>query len=145
VSGVVSAIVAGAISLAVAHYQNQAAAQQATSAQQAAAIVQLETATNTFYQATLTQMLSCFEQANVNKCPNGVFTAPWAAYHATFNADRANVSDPSASALAEQLDTFAGDVLDYAGFSHDEASSYFNQMTVTYQQLIARCGLLVRS
>jgi type II secretory pathway pseudopilin PulG len=143
ISGIISAVVAGVISLIVANYQDQAAARQVASGQQATAVVQLEAAANTFYQGTVTLLNSCYKKPAL--CPNEAYLSPWNTYQATFNASRSNVSDPQAGRLAGQLDDDAATAIEYAGFDESTALSWFNKMAVTYQQLIARCGQLVRN
>jgi hypothetical protein len=140
VSGIVSAIVAGAISFLIAHYQSQDAARQAISGQQTAAIVQLETAANVFYQGTIALWTGCIQNPG-QPCANEAIADPWATYQATFNADRLNVSDPRAAALAARLDDLADITITYGTFN---AEPYIGEMDTTYQQLIARCGQLVQ-
>ena len=138
VSTVVAAIVAGGISFAIAHYQDQDAARQAMSAQRASTALQLETAATGFYQATFDLWPSC------EKNPGGCLENT--AFHAaeiTFNAAVSNVSDPRASALALQLDNSSTNALTTA--ESRSSSTYLNQVGETYGELIARCAQLVQN
>ena len=136
VSGVVAAIVAGGLSFAIAHYQDQDAAEQAMSAQRASAALQLETAATGFYQATLDLWPSC--EKNPTECLNN---NAYIGAEITFNAARTNVSDRRASALALQLADSSTAVL--ATAEPTSFSTNLNQVGVTYGELIARCGQLV--
>jgi hypothetical protein len=142
VASVVSVIVAGLISFYVARWQSQDAAKQATSAQQVAAVVQLESAASTFYQGTITLLISCYSKPG--ECPDLPPQSPWITDQATFNADRANVSDLQVAVLAAQLDDDAANAIDYAGVGQVAAQPYRNLMAVAYQQLLARCGQFVQ-
>ena len=135
-SGVVAAIVAGAISFGVARYQDQSATQLATSAQRALAAEQLETAATSFYEATFGLWPSC--EKNPRTC---LYNNAYVAIENTFNAARTNVSDRRASALALQLADSSTAVL--ATAEPTSFSTNLNQVGVTYGELIARCGQLV--
>jgi hypothetical protein len=136
-TGLVAAAVAGLISLLSVHYQDRAAASQAMSAQQASAVLQLETAATGFYQVTFDLWTSC------EKNPGGCLdNNAYAAAKETFNAARSNVSDPSASELAKQLGESSTNALTMAG--SNSASTYLNQVGQIYGDLINRCGQLVQ-
>jgi hypothetical protein len=138
VSGVVAAIVGGGIAFAIAHYQDQDAANQTMSAQRASAAIQLETAANGFYQVTFDLWPSC------EKNPSGCLeNNAYMAAEITFNAARRNISDPSASALAQQLAYSSMNALTTA--ESRSASAYLNQVGETYGELIVRCGQLVQA
>jgi hypothetical protein len=66
---------------------------------------------------------------------------PVAIYQATLNADRLNVSDPRAAALAARLDDVADIAITYGTFN---AEPYIGELDTTYQQLMACCGQLVQ-
>jgi type II secretory pathway pseudopilin PulG len=137
VSGVVGAIVAGLISFGIAHYQDQDAARQAASAQQASAALQLETAATGLYQATFDLWPSC--EKNPGIClDNNAYVAA----EQTFNAASSNVSDPRAAMLAKQLANSSTTALASADLT--SVSTNLNQLGETYGELITRCGQLVQ-
>jgi hypothetical protein len=137
VTGIVAAIVAGVISFAIAHYQDEDATRQAMSAQRASAALQLETAATGFYQVTFDLWPSCEKNPGVCLENNA-----YAAAEFTFNAARNNISDAQASALARQLANSSTNALIMAGSR--SSSTYLNQVGETYGELIARCGQLVQ-
>lgn len=142
VSGIVSAIVAGVISLVIAHNQDQDAARQAVADQQTSAAVQLQTAANVYYEAAFALWGNC-EQNLYVACNNGTAAgSPFAVAQTAFNADLANVSDPRASALAAQLVNLIGTAIDMSGSEHP--GMYMTPVVAVYQELIIRCGQLIR-
>jgi len=152
VSGVVSAIVAGLISFFIAHYQTQDADRQANAAQQASAVVQLESAATTFYQqatALGTSQLLCPNANGAANCPAASYNSTnFEEDQETFNADRLNVSDPAASKLADNLNNFANQLMSYSRKNtlrdRTAATKLNNEIVDAYFQLIDRCGRLVQ-
>ena len=151
VAGVVSAAVAGIISLVVSllvtHFQDQSAASQAHSAQQASAAEQLEAAAASVYSAT--QNVYNFQRECVS--PNetwklcGAQAPSLTSYSAALTAFApavANVGDPQADQLANQFSTEATGTVGAADAAHGE--QMWNNFLNTYVDLIARCGQLIR-
>jgi hypothetical protein len=139
ISGVVSAIVAGAISFTVAHYQDQDAAHQAISGQQVSAVLQLETAANAYYQAVFTLWASCEEHPEdgcTTETVNGTSFA-------VAQADRLNISDPRTSALAAQLANLSDTALEMVGPGPGQGA-YTTPIVTIYQELMARCGQIIQ-
>jgi hypothetical protein len=137
VAGVVSAVVAGVITVLITHYQDQDSATQQHDAGQAAAIIQLETAAIDFDRATITLFASCSPHPDV--CPE-----PPSSYYSTetmFDVDRANVADPTADRLAVQMENYANDGI---VMESTTGSSAIYSMVTTYQHLIARCAQLIQ-
>jgi hypothetical protein len=153
VAGVVSAFVAGIISLVVSllvtHFQDQSAASQARSAQQALAAEQLEAAASNLYSTT--QNVYNFQLKCVGT--NETWTAcaslapdlrSYSAALTTFAAIVANVGDPAAAELANQFSKEStGSTV--AAPSAAKGERMWNALVTTYVDLIARCGQLIRA
>lgn len=138
VAGLVSAIVAGAISLLAVRFQDQDTTAQERSAAQVAAITQLETAATNFDQATLSLWESC--DTHPENC-----SGPPTSYFATetiFDADRANVTDPAADNLAAEMENDANNAITLRAMTR--SSFDLTEMVTAFQQLIARCGQLIQ-
>jgi len=147
VAGVVSAVVAGVISLLVTHFQDRSAESQAHSAQQASAAEQLEAAASSLYSAT--QNVYNFQRGCVSPNVTWKLCAAQAPYMSSFSAAFtafgpavANEGDPQAGRLANQFSTEAAATVGAADAAHGEQS--WNNFLNTYVDLIARCGQLIR-
>lgn len=151
VAGIVSAIVAGAISFLVVHYQNQDAAAQQRGAEQVAATVQFENSAAALFETATT----VFETRRA--CLNGVTQVclsgqqdPLIAASTTtlesdddaFYADLANITDPEAIRLAQQLDYLIHNALAEVGTA--QGGIFYHDMESAYGELIARCGQLIQ-
>jgi hypothetical protein len=145
--GLVTVVLSGVLSYVVAqrttNEQDQAAARQAMSGQQVSAVVQLETASNTYYQTVYALWSGC-EEHTLDGCTSetGSGTA-FGTAQAVFNADRLNISDPRASALAAQLANVSDNALQMVGPGMGQGS-YIAPVVTTYQDLITRCGQLIQ-
>lgn len=147
VSGVVSAVVAGAISFGVAHQQSQDSARQAVAGQQASAAAQLEAAATTFYRDAQNLYVSR-SSCDGKGAPTCMVTPPslttYFSDQAAFNADQLNVSDSKASALARQLSGYVQETLSSVG-DPQKSSTFDNDMGNSYYELVTRCGQIIQS
>jgi hypothetical protein len=147
VSGVVSAIVAGVISFTVVHYQDQDAARQAQASQQVQEAEQVETAANSFYQATMSVynfQLKCVSRNETSQqCEilapgdNDLATADNA-----LDADMLNITDREAFQLAASLLSASAWLL--SSVTAVNVRSEWKNVVVLYFQLIFRCGQLIQ-
>jgi len=148
VSGVVAAIVAGAISFGVAHYQDQDAASQALSAEQASAVVQLQAAANSFYLAANGVWNMCIGITRGSCLHKVIADAAWQSATTELAADRTDISDPAAARLAARLSSLGNGVIEYAvgnGTGPAETEDIdLSEMGDTLGQLITRCGQLIQ-
>jgi len=151
VAGVVSAAVAGIISLVVSllvtHFQDQSAAGQARSTQQALAAEQLEATAGNLYSTTQNVynfQLKCARTNETWKTCASVapgITSNSAAL-TTFGAAMANIGDPAAAELANQFSKESTGTI--IGPSAAQGERMWNALVTTYVDLIARCGQLIR-
>lgn len=144
VAGVVSAIVAGLISLLVTRVQDDDAASQAAASQQAQAAEALQTAASSLYQSTINvynfqrQCVSirstwqeCGAEAlQVYSSYNSVMTA--------FGAASSDLADKLAAQLAGQLESEASNTI--SAQSAADANTMWYDMVATYADLIGYCG-----
>lgn len=151
VAGVVSAAVAGIISLVVSllvtHFQDQSAASQARSTQQALAAGQLEAAAGNLYSTTQNVynfQLKCVGMYETWKVCASV--APgitnFSAAVTTFGPAMANIGDPAAAELANQFSKESTGTV--TGPSAAQGKTMWNALVTTYVDLTARCGQLIR-
>jgi hypothetical protein len=141
-NALISAIVAGVISLGITQCQSQDAARQAVTGQQVSAVVQLETSATAYYQATMTLWGTCIDNTAI-ACPDSSSGgSPFAISQAAFNTDRTNISDPRAIALSAQLVNAVATAIELSGGEHP--GSYIVQVIAVYQGLITRCGQLIQ-
>jgi hypothetical protein len=139
VAGVISAIVAGVITLLITHYQDRDAATQTRSAEQTTAVLQLEVAATTLDRATMNLLGNCSTDPGLCADPPSSYFAD----QETFDTERANVADPAAGNLSLQLENYADDAITLNGMSGDGVN--VTGMITAYQQLITRCGQLIQS
>lgn len=149
VAGVVSAIVAGGISLLVTHIQANDSASQAAASQQVQAAHALEADANSFYEYTTdiynfqrqcagphnTWQGCAAEAMQVYQNYNSVMT--------TFAAAGSNISDRTAAQLASQMASAGGGLI--TARSEADASKLWYEMVTVYTQLTGRCGQLVQT
>jgi hypothetical protein len=149
IAGVVSAIVAGGISLVAIHVQDTNSASQAAASQQVQAAQVLEADANSFYQYTTdiynfqqrcagphNTWRSCAAEAlQIYQNYNSVLTA--------FGAASSNIADRTAGQLANQLGSTSGGLI--AATSAADASKLWYEMVTAYAELTERCGQLVQT
>jgi len=150
VAGVVSAIVAGAISFAIAHYQSQDSARQAIASQQTQDVTQLEADVRTFDQLstrTFVQRRKCASLAIVTpECKaagtTNILDSPLISPEMALGADLANISDTVVSNDTNSFEYYALEAL--ANASTDQGFIALKSMNDAYSKVIARCGQLIK-
>lgn len=149
IAGVVSAVVAGGISLLVTHVQDRDSASQASASQQVQAAQSLEADANSFYEYTTdiynfqrqcagpyNTWRGCAAEA-VQVYPN------YNAVMSNFVAASSNVTDQAAEKFANQMASESAGLI--ATQSESDASNLGNEMVTAFSQLIPRCGQLIQS
>ena len=149
VAGVVSAIVAGGISLITIHVQDKDSANQAAARQQVQAAQTLEADANSFYQYT-TDIYN-FQQECVG--PHNTWRScaadalqiyqNYTSVLTDFGAASSNIADRQAAQLANQLGSTSGGLI--AAGSEADASKLWYELVTIYAQLTDRCGQLVQT
>jgi len=151
-NSVVAAVVAGVISLVVSlvvsHYQNANAGSQAAADQQVQSALELEAAATSLFQSATdlyNYEVNCYVAGDiwqvcttkgVQAYPN--YTSPLG----TFAAAGSNIADRTAAQLANQFEGEAVDIMKPQSVT--DADRSWNDLLATYDNLITRCGNLVR-
>ena len=149
VAGVVSAIVAGAISLLVTHVQYNDSANQAATSQQVQAAQELEGDANYFYEYTTdiyNFQRQCAGLHNTWRSCAAEAMQVYQNYNAaltTFAAAGSNIADRTAGQLASQMAGLSGSLI--VASSPTEASKLWEEMVTAYAKLTGRCGQLVET
>jgi hypothetical protein len=136
VAGVVSAIVAGSISLLVTHVQDNDSASQAAAGQQVQAAQTLEADANSFYEYT-TEIYNFQRQcAGPHNSWQGCAAEAMQVYQnytavvTTFAAAGSNIADRTAARLASQMAGLSGGLI--SASSATDASKLWNEMVTIY-------------
>jgi hypothetical protein len=146
-TAVIAALVSGAISFYVAHWQSQDAARQAAAGQQVQALIQLETDSRTFYEVDTTAYISRRQCADriTSACGqtyNSISDSPLISAEDTLSTDVANVSDAKAKSDVERMGRSGLDALAQDGTAQGENA--WTNMNNEYYALLIRCGQLIQ-
>ena len=142
-----AAIVAGVISLGVAHYQDQDSARQAVYGQEAPAAVQLETDANSVLQAVDALYVAravCHGYLGHKpaSCDGPETTSGYDNALIALDTERVNIADPTAGSLAVQFVALTGKAILAAGSL--PGFTDISDMYIVYKRLITRCGQVIQ-
>lgn len=150
IAGIVSAFVAGGISVLVTHIQDSDSARQATASQQVQAAQSLEADANSFYSYSMDiynteRRLCASPNSTWRECASQALQMyqNYSPVMMTFAAAGSNVADSTAAQLANQVAN-AGTGLITASSAAGASKSWKDMVTV-YLLLTERCGQLVQT
>jgi hypothetical protein len=147
VAGIVTGIVGGAISFYVARWQSQDSARQAIASQRIQEVIQLETDAKTFFLVAYGAYINRQEclggtASSCNQADSSISSSPLISAENALGADLANVSDTAAKKDADSLTYYALQALSEDGTS--QGFTAWESMNNAYDNLLARCGLLIQ-